>query len=60
MKKGVNMINVTFEVINLKDQIDILNNFISRNNPTSEYIAETLGFDLALPKHSRDKIIANS
>lgn len=53
------MINVKFEVISLEEQIHIIEDFLSAKNPTSQYVAETLGFDITLAKAKRKKIITN-
>ena len=40
------MINVKFEVITLEDQIQVIENFLSFKNQTSEFIAEFFDFDI--------------
>ena len=50
------MINVKFEVITLKEQIQIIENFLSSKNQTSEFISEFFGFNFNFIKRNDIKI----
>ncbi|MBR4408040.1 MAG: hypothetical protein IKT27_06965 [Clostridia bacterium] len=51
------MINVKFDVINLKQQIAIIKNFLSSKNQTSIYIANEFEIDINLPTKSKNKMV---